>query len=66
MCPRAWPPRELILAPRDLYAGQLGLLPQLSAQQFGGMIMLAIGTPVYLVAGLALTARAVREAEVAA
>ncbi|MBB3712598.1 putative membrane protein [Limimaricola variabilis] len=56
----------LILAPRDLYAAQLGLLPQLSAQQVGGMIMLGIGTPVYLVAGLVLTARAVKEREIAA
>ena len=42
----------LILAPRDLYSAWCGLLPNLSGQQLGGMLMLGIGTPVYLVAGL--------------
>lgn len=51
----------LILAPRDLYAEIGGTLPDLSAQQVGGMLMLAIGTPVYLVAGLVLTGRALTE-----
>ncbi len=43
----------LILAPRALYA-YCGL----SQQQVGGMIMLALGTPAYLAAGLWLTSRA--------
>lgn len=51
----------LILAPRDLYAEVCGALPDVPAQQVGGMLMLAIGTPVYLVAGLALTGRALAE-----
>ncbi|WP_033315494.1 cytochrome c oxidase assembly protein [Limimaricola hongkongensis] len=56
----------LILAPRDLYAAWCGLMPDLGGQQIGGMLMLGIGTPVYLVAGLLLTARAVKEREAAA
>lgn len=51
----------LILAPRDLYAEFCGTAPDLSGQQLGGMLMLGIGTPVYLVAGLLLTARVVSE-----
>ncbi|MCA0205232.1 cytochrome c oxidase assembly protein [Pararhodobacter sp.] len=47
----------LVLAPRDLYAEICGTPPDLSGQQLGGMLMLAIGGPVYLLAGLALTAR---------
>ncbi|NDV00297.1 cytochrome c oxidase assembly protein [Pseudoroseicyclus tamaricis] len=50
----------LTLAPRDLYFAFCGTLPDLSGQQLGGMMMLAIGTPVYLVAGLWLTARALQ------
>jgi putative membrane protein len=53
----------LILAPRDLYAEVCGLPPSLSGQQLGGMVMLAVGTPVYLLAGLALVARALNPAE---
>ena len=46
----------LILSPRELYpSGICGGPPD---QQLGGMLMLGIGTPVYLVAGLALTGRA--------
>ncbi|WP_334062439.1 cytochrome c oxidase assembly protein [Limimaricola cinnabarinus] len=56
----------LILAPRDLYAAWCGLMPNLTGQQMGGMIMLGLGTPVYLVAGLWLTSRAVNEREAAA
>jgi putative membrane protein len=53
----------LILAPRDLYAALCGTAPDLTAQQWGGMLMLGIGTPVYLAAGLWLSARALnREA----
>ena len=51
----------LVLAPRDLYAEVCGTAPDLAGQQIGGMLMLAIGTPVYLVAGLALTGSALRE-----
>ncbi|WP_102109152.1 cytochrome c oxidase assembly protein [Oceaniglobus roseus] len=40
----------LTLAPRPLYAATC--LGSLAEQQLGGMLMLAIGTPVYLVAGL--------------
>ncbi|SDE92025.1 cytochrome c oxidase assembly protein [Limimaricola pyoseonensis] len=56
----------LILAPRDLYSAWCGLMPDLTGQQLGGILMLGIGTPVYLVAGLWLTARAVNEREAAA
>jgi putative membrane protein len=51
----------LTLAPRDLYAALCGTAPDLTGQQLGGLLMLAIGTPVYLFAGLALTARALSE-----
>lgn len=50
----------LILAPRDLYFELCGTAPDLTGQQLGGMLMLGIGTPVYLVAGVALTARALK------
>ncbi|EAR49611.1 hypothetical protein OG2516_04813 [Oceanicola granulosus HTCC2516] len=53
----------LVLAPRDLYAAFCGTPPDLTAQQLGGMLMLATGTPVYLVAGLALTGRALAPEE---
>ncbi|QUS35264.1 cytochrome c oxidase assembly protein [Falsirhodobacter algicola] len=48
----------LVLAPRDVYAAACGTDPDLAAQQIGGMIMLGLGTPIYLVAGLTLVARA--------
>ncbi len=51
----------LILAPRDLFAEICGLAPNLSAQQLGGLLMLGIGTPVYLVAGLWLVGLALRD-----
>lgn len=51
----------LVLAPRDIYAAICGTAPDLSGQQVGGMLMLAIGTPIYLVAGLWLTGLALRE-----
>lgn len=54
----------LILAPRTLYPA--AICGSLADQQIGGMIMLAVGTPVYLIAGLWLTARALREQEAAA
>ncbi|KZY34237.1 cytochrome-c oxidase, partial [Roseovarius sp. HI0049] len=40
----------IVLAPRDLYAEFCGTPPDLSGQQIGGMLMLGIGTPVYLIA----------------
>lgn len=46
----------LILAPRELYPS--GICGGLADQQLGGMLMLGIGTPIYLAAGVALTARA--------
>ncbi|MTH79926.1 cytochrome c oxidase assembly protein [Paracoccus aestuariivivens] len=51
----------LILAPRDLYAALCGTPPDLGGQQMGGLIMLGIGTPIYLFAGLVLTASALKE-----
>ncbi|MDB6454871.1 cytochrome c oxidase assembly protein [Falsirhodobacter sp. 20TX0035] len=42
----------MILAPRDLYAEWCGTVPSVSGQQLGGMIMLAVGTPIYLIGGL--------------
>ncbi|WP_232830616.1 cytochrome c oxidase assembly protein [Oceanicella sp. SM1341] len=48
----------LVLAPRDLYADWCGTAPNLTGQQVGGMLMLGIGTPVYLVAGLLRASRA--------
>lgn len=54
----------LILASRELYPS--GICGGVADQQLGGMLMLGLGTPIYLVAGLALTARALRDAERAA
>lgn len=51
----------LVLAPRDLYSEVCGTQPDLPAQQLGGMLMLAIGTPIYLAGGLILTARSLKE-----
>lgn len=56
----------LTLAPRDLYAGFCGTAPDAAGQSIGGMLMLAIGTPVYLLAGVALAARALSLREVPA
>ena len=50
---------RLTLAPRVLY--DPGCVGSLAEQQLGGMMMLAIGTPVYLVAGLWLTGGALKE-----
>ncbi|WP_281984918.1 cytochrome c oxidase assembly protein [Thalassorhabdomicrobium marinisediminis] len=50
----------MILAPRDLYAAVCGRLPDLGGQQLGGLLMLGIGTPIYLVAGLALVGQALQ------
>ncbi|HET7410063.1 MAG TPA: cytochrome c oxidase assembly protein [Paracoccaceae bacterium] len=49
----------LILATRELYPS--GICGGPADQQLGGMLMLGIGTPIYLMAGLALTARALAE-----
>ena len=56
----------LILAPRDLYAEICGRAANLGGQQLGGLLMLGIGTPVYLIAGLVLVARALDERKVTA
>jgi putative membrane protein len=48
----------LVLAPRDLYAELCGTPPDLTGQQLGGLLMLGIGTPVYLAGGLWLVRRA--------
>jgi putative membrane protein len=50
----------LVLAPRDLYAELCGTAPDLTGQQLGGLLMLGIGTPVYLAGGLWLVSRALR------
>jgi len=47
----------LILSPRLLYQAEICRLGGLPDQRMGGMIMLAVGTPVYLVASLVLLAR---------
>jgi putative membrane protein len=51
----------LILAPTDLYAALCGVAPDLTGQQLGGMMMLAIGTPIYLAGGLVLTGQSLKE-----
>ncbi|MFD1343118.1 cytochrome c oxidase assembly protein [Litorisediminicola beolgyonensis] len=50
----------LVLAPVPLYGAEHGT-HDLAGQQLGGLLMLALGTPVYLLGGLALTARQLRE-----
>ena len=54
----------LILAQRPLYPSAICGGP--ADQQLGGMIMLGLGTPIYILAGLILTARALGQAERAA
>lgn len=44
----------LVLAPRPLYAAICFAADPLADQRVGGMLMLAVATPVYLVAGLRL------------
>tara|TARA_R110002124_G_C8894626_1_gene509417 strand:- start:981 stop:1499 length:519 start_codon:yes stop_codon:yes gene_type:complete len=56
----------IILAPRDLYATSYGRSADLVAQQLGGLLMLGIGTPVYLIAGLALVRRVLEQGKEAA
>ena len=48
----------ILLAPRDLFAEICGRAPDIGAQQVGGLLMLGIGTPIYLIAGLVLVSRA--------
>ena len=50
----------LVLSQADLYAAVCGTAPDLVGQQIGGLLMLGIGTPVYLIGGLWLTAAALR------
>jgi putative membrane protein len=50
-------------APADLYAAFCGTPPDLFGQQLGGLLMLGIGTPIYLGGGLWLTALALRGAD---
>lgn len=50
----------LILSPRLLYQAEICRLGGIPDQQMGGMIMLAIGTPVYLIASLVLLSRELR------
>ena len=49
----------LSMAPSDVYAAICRTAPDLDGQRLGGLIMLGIGTPAYLVGGLVLTARAI-------
>ncbi|SEN98728.1 cytochrome c oxidase assembly protein [Palleronia pelagia] len=49
----------LTLSPRVIYA--LDHAGALQEQQLGGMLMLAIGTPIYLIAGLWLVARSLED-----
>jgi putative membrane protein len=56
----------LVLAPRVLYPGAHdghghGPDAALAGQQLGGLVMLGLGTPIYLVTGLWLTAQALRD-----
>lgn len=53
----------LILSPRPLYELHGSTASALADQQLGGMVMLGIGTPVYLIAGLALVGAVLRGQE---
>ena len=50
----------LTLAPVAVYAGACPICSSVQGQQMGGLLMLAIGTPVYLLGGLWLVSRALR------
>ena len=50
----------LVLAPQDLYSAICGRADDLAGQQTGGLLMLAIGTPAYLVGGLFLVAQTLK------
>jgi putative membrane protein len=51
----------ITLSPQVLYTLNCAPGDALRDQQLGGMVMLAIGTPVYLIAGLALVGAGLRE-----
>ena len=51
----------LVLSGQDLYAAFCGTPPDLFGQRLGGLLMLGIGTPVYLIGGLWLTSLTLRE-----
>lgn len=51
----------LVLASDDLYAEVCGTAPDLGGQRLGGLLMLGIGTPAYLLGGLWLVSRALRD-----
>ena len=51
----------LVLSADDLYAAWCGTPPDLFGQRLGGLLMLGIGTPAYLLGGLWLTGLALRE-----
>lgn len=53
----------LTLAPSDLYAAACARPADLTGQQLGGMLMLAIGTPIYLLGGLWLAGRSLSDPE---
>ncbi|SEK71847.1 putative membrane protein [Roseivivax marinus] len=48
----------LTLAPQPLYSETCALCGALDGQRLGGLLMLGIGTPIYLLCGLWLTVRA--------
>lgn len=50
----------LVLASDDLYAEICGTAPDIDGQRLGGLLMLGIGTPAYLLGGLWLVSRALR------
>jgi putative membrane protein len=51
----------LVLSNADLYAAFCGKPPDLFGQRLGGLLMLGIGTPIYLLGGLWLTGLTLRE-----
>jgi len=51
----------LVLSNADLYAAFCGTAPDLFGQRLGGLLMLGIGTPIYLLGGLWLTSLTLRE-----
>ena len=51
----------LVLSGQDLYAAACGTAPDLFGQRLGGLLMLGIGTPIYLLGSLWLTSLSLRE-----
>ena len=51
----------LVLSNADLYAAFCGTPPDLFGIRLGGLLMLGIGTPIYLIGGLWLTSLTLRE-----